>query len=94
MMLGAAAPGARAYFQTLQRRHTTPGRCFQRGFMKQTEHTYIQAGHKVARAIMQNNAARARAAMQNFNFLLALESEADRPEARRLYALGYNEAQR
>jgi len=43
---------------------------------------------------MQNNAARARAAMQNFNFLLALESEADRPEARRLYALGYNEAQR
>jgi len=61
--------------------------------MKQTENTYIQAGYKVARAIMQNNAARARAAMQNFNLLLALESEADRAEARRLYALGYNEAQ-
>ena len=91
--LGAAVPGARAYSQTLQRRHTTPARCFQRGIMKQTENTYIQAGHKVARAIMQNNAARARAAMQNFNFLLALEAEADRAEARRLYALGYNEAQ-
>ena len=61
--------------------------------MKQTEHTYTEAGYKVARAIMQNNAARARAAMQNFNLLLALESETDRPEARRLYALGYNEAQ-
>ncbi len=85
---------ARAYSQTLQRRPTTPARYFQRGIMKQTEHTYIQAGYKVARAIMQNNAARARAAMQNFNFLLALESEADRAEARRLYALGYNEAQR
>jgi hypothetical protein len=30
--------------------------------------------------------------MQNFNFLLALETEADRAEARRLYALGYSEA--
>ena len=93
MTLGAAVPGARAYSQTQRHRHTTPGRYFQRGIMKQTEHTYIQAGHKVARAIMQNNAARARAAMQNFNFLLALEAEADRAEARRLYALGYNEAQ-
>lgn len=62
--------------------------------MKQTEHTYTEAGHKVARAILTGNAARARAAMQNFNFLLALEAEADRAEARRLYALGYNEAQR
>ena len=62
--------------------------------MKQTEHAYIEAGHKVARAIIQNNAARARAAMQNFNFLLALEAESDREEARRLYAQGYSEAQR
>jgi hypothetical protein len=92
-MLGAAAPGARAYSQTQQHRHTTPARCFQRGIMKQTEHTYIQAGYKVARAIMQNNAARARAAIQNFDFLLALEAEADRAEARRLYIRGYNEGQ-
>ena len=62
--------------------------------MKQTENTYIQAGYKVARAIKAGNAARARAAIQNFDFLLALEAEADRAEARRLYALGYNEAQR
>jgi hypothetical protein len=62
--------------------------------MKQTEHTYIEAGHKVARAIQSGNAARAKAAIQNFNFLLALESETDREEARRLYAQGYSEAQR
>lgn len=92
-MLGAAAPGARAYSQTQQRRHTTPARCFQRGIMKQTEHTYIQAGYKVARAIKAGSAARARAAIQNFDFLLALEAEADRAEARRLYVLGYNEGQ-
>jgi hypothetical protein len=93
MTLGAAAPGARAYSQTQQRRHTTPARCFQRGIMKQTEHTYIQAGYKVARAIKAGSAARARAAIQNFDFLLALEAEADRAEARRLYVLGYNEGQ-
>ncbi len=62
--------------------------------MKQTEHTYTEAGYRVARAIQAGNAARARAAMHTFNFLLALETEADRAEARRLYALGYNEAQR
>ena len=61
--------------------------------MKQTEHTYTEAGHKVARAILIGNAARARAAIQNFDFLLALESEADRDEARRLYIRGYNEGQ-
>jgi hypothetical protein len=94
MTHGAAVPTARAFSQTQQRRPTTPARCFPHGIMKQTEHTYTEAGHKVARAILTGNAARARAAMQNFNFLLALESEADRAEARRLYALGYNEAQR
>jgi hypothetical protein len=93
MTLGAAAPGARAYSQTQQRRHTTPARCFQRGIMKQTENTYIQAGYKVARAIKAGSAARARAAIQNFDLLLALEAEADRAEARRLYVLGYNEGQ-
>ena len=93
MTLGAAAPGARAYSQTQQRRHTTPARCFQRGIMKQTEHTYIQAGYKVARAIKAGSAARARAAIQNFDLLLALEAEDDRAEARRLYVLGYNEGQ-
>jgi len=62
--------------------------------MKQTEHTFIEAGYKVARAIQNGNAARAKAAIQNFNFLLALEAEHDRPEARRLYAQGYSEAQR
>jgi hypothetical protein len=93
MMLGAAEPGARAYSQTLQHRHTTPARCFQRGIMKQTENTYIQAGYKVARAIKAGSATRARAAIQNFDFLLALEAEADRDEARRLYVRGYNEGQ-
>ena len=61
--------------------------------MKQTEQTYIKAGYTVARAIRAKNAARARAAIQNFDFLLALEAEADRAEARRLYVLGYNEGQ-
>jgi hypothetical protein len=61
--------------------------------MKQTENTYIQAGYKVARAIKAGSAARARAAIQNFDLLLALEAEADRAEARRLYVLGYNEGQ-
>ena len=61
--------------------------------MKQTEHTYTEAGYKVARAIQAGNAARARAAMQNFNLLLALESKEDRPEALRLYGIGYSEAQ-
>jgi hypothetical protein len=64
-----------------------------RPIMKQTENTYIQAGYKVARAIKAGSAARARAAIQNFDFLLALEAEADRAEARRLYVLGYNEGQ-
>lgn len=61
--------------------------------MKQTEQTYIKAGYTVARAIRAKNAARARAAMQNYDLLLALESEADRAEARRLYVRGYNEGQ-
>ena len=61
--------------------------------MKQTEQTYIKAGYTVARAIRAKNAARARAAIQNFDLLLALEAEADRAEARRLYVLGYNEGQ-
>ena len=61
--------------------------------MKQTEQTYIKAGYTVARAIRAKNAARARAAIQNFDFLLALEAEADRDEARRLYIRGYNEGQ-
>ena len=61
--------------------------------MKQTEQAYIKAGYTVARAIRAKNAARARAAIQNFDFLLALETEADRAEARRLYVLGYNEGQ-
>jgi hypothetical protein len=62
--------------------------------LKQTEHTYTEAGYKVARAIQAGNAARARAALQNFNLLLALEAQADRPEAQRLYSIGYSEAQR
>lgn len=62
--------------------------------MKQTEHTYTEAGYKVARAIQTGNAARARAALQNFRLLLALESATDKPEALRLYGLGYSEAQR
>jgi hypothetical protein len=61
--------------------------------MKQTEHTYTEAGYKVARAIQTGNAARARAALQNFKLLLALEAERDRPEALRLYGIGYSEAQ-
>jgi len=61
--------------------------------MKQTEYTYVEAGYKVAKAVQAGNAARAKAAIQNFNFLLALEAEHDRPEARRLYAQGYSEAQ-
>ena len=61
--------------------------------MKQTEQTYIKAGYTVARAIRAKNAARARAAIQNYDLLLALESKADRDEARRLYVRGYNEGQ-
>ena len=56
--------------------------------MKQTEQTYIKAGYTVARAIRAKNAARARAAIQNFDLLLALESQADKDEARRLYIRG------
>ena len=62
--------------------------------LKQTEHTYIEAGHKVGRAMQQKNLNRSKAAIQNFYFLLALESEADKEEARRLFSRGLNEAQR
>ena len=62
--------------------------------MKQTENTYIQAGYKVARAMQQKNLNRSKAAIQNFYFLLALESAADKEEARRLFSRGMNEAHR
>jgi len=65
-----------------------------RPIMKQTEHFYIEAGHKVGRAMQQKNLNRSKAAIQNFYFLLALESEADKEEARRLFSRGLNEALR
>jgi len=37
--------------------------------MKQTEHFYIEAGHKVARAMQQKNLNRSKAAIQNFYWM-------------------------
>ena len=75
-------------------RHAVAAALFERPSMKQTEHFYIEAGHKVAQAMRQKNLNRSRAAIQNFYFLLALESDADKEEARRLFSRGMNEAQR
>ena len=75
-------------------RHAVAAALFERPGMKQTEHFYIEAGHKVAQAMRQKNLNRSRAAIQNFYFLLALESDADKEEARRLFSRGMNEAQR
>ena len=61
--------------------------------MNHTEHAYIEAGYKCARARLQSDEHTARHWKSWFSGALALEPETDRPEARRLFDQGYTEAQ-
>lgn len=61
--------------------------------MKHTEHAYIEAGYKCARARLQSDEHTARHWKSWFTGALALENEPDRTEGRRLFDQGYNEAQ-
>lgn len=61
--------------------------------MNHTEHAYIEAGYKCARARLQSDEHTASHWKRWFTGALALESETDRLEARRLFDQGYREAQ-
>jgi hypothetical protein len=61
--------------------------------MKHTEHAYIEAGYKCARARLQSDEHTARHWKSWVNGAIALENEPDRTEARRLFDQGYSEAQ-
>jgi hypothetical protein len=61
--------------------------------MIHTEHSYIEAGYKCARARLERDEARAAHWKRWFSGAHALEREEDRDEARRLFARGYAEAQ-
>jgi len=59
--------------------------------MIHTEHAYIEAGYKCAKARLQGDEYTARHWKAWFSGAVALEF--DRPEARRLFDQGYSEAQ-
>jgi hypothetical protein len=61
--------------------------------MNHTEHAYIEAGYKCARARLQSDEHTARHWKSWVNGAIALENEPDRTEARRLFDQGYSEAQ-
>ena len=61
--------------------------------MKHTEHAYIEAGYKCARARLQSDEHTARHWKSWVIGAIALENEPDRTEARRLFDQGYTEAQ-
>lgn len=61
--------------------------------MINTEHTYQQAGYKAGRAMRQGDAALYRHWREWFSRALSLETDDDKPEARRLWDSGYAEAQ-
>jgi len=61
--------------------------------MKHTEHAYIEAGYKCARARLQSDEHTARHWKSWVNGAIALENEPDRQQARRLFDQGYSEAQ-
>ncbi len=61
--------------------------------MKHTEHAYFDAGYKCARARLKSDEHTASHWKRWFTGALALESEPDRLEGRRLFDQGYREAQ-
>jgi hypothetical protein len=61
--------------------------------MLHTEHAYHEAGYKCARARLQSDEACAQHWKRWFTGAQALERDADRQEARRLFDQGYSEAQ-
>lgn len=62
--------------------------------MFNTEHAYIDAGYKCARARLERDEARARSWREYFSKMRGFErTEADRAEASRLFDRGYADAQ-
>jgi hypothetical protein len=61
--------------------------------MKSTEHAYIEAGYKCARARLQSDEALARHWKEYFSKMRNSEADTDKDEARRLFDQGYSEAQ-
>ena len=61
--------------------------------MLNTEHSYIEAGYKCARARLQRDESLAQHWRQWFARAYALESESDRPQCRALFDRGYSDAQ-
>jgi hypothetical protein len=61
--------------------------------MINTEHSYVEAGYRCARARLERDEARATHWKRWFTGARALEREEDRDEARRLFDRGYSEAQ-
>ena len=61
--------------------------------MKNTEHTYIEAGYKCAKARLESDEARATSWREYFSKMRNSEEDADKAEARRLFDQGYREAQ-
>ena len=61
--------------------------------MINTEHSYIEAGYRCARARLERDEARADHWKRWFTGARALEREEDRDEARRLFDRGYSESQ-
>lgn len=61
--------------------------------MINTEHSYIEAGYRCARARLERDEARADHWKRWFTQAQYLESPEDRAEARRLFDRGYSEAQ-
>lgn len=61
--------------------------------MLNTEHSYFEAGYKAAKAVLRRDAALSDFHRRWFRQALALEKPEDKEQAKKLWDLGYLEAQ-